>query len=131
MRKARGFTLIELMVVVMVVAILAAIAIPSYLEQSRKGRRADAMSAVAELQLRQERWRAEQPTYADGTELAPLPSLDDYTITVGNAPTATDYTITATRGGRQANDRCGNLSLSYSAGTGVPTWSGDADCNDP
>ncbi|WP_242104483.1 MULTISPECIES: type IV pilin protein [unclassified Lysobacter] len=130
-RRARGFTLIELMVVVMVVAILAAIAIPSYLEQSRKGRRSEAMSAVGELQLRQERWRAENPSYADSTELATMgaiPTLPYYTITAsGESETA--YTITATPTGKQTGDRCGNLVLSWTAGSGKPLWSGDADCN--
>ena len=130
-RRARGFTLIELMVVVMVVAILAAIAIPSYLEQSRKGRRSEAMSAVGELQLRQERWRAEHPSYADSTELATMgaiPTLPYYTITAsGESETA--YTITATPTGKQTGDRCGNLVLNWTAGNGKPLWSGDADCN--
>lgn len=127
--RARGFTLIELMVVVAVVAILAAIAIPNFLEQSRKGRRAEAMSIVGEIQLRQERWRAENPAYATTAQLGTIPTSPHYTITTsGN--TATAYTVTATRTGKQANDRCGNLVLNYSAGTGKPTWSGDADCND-
>ena len=120
------------MVVVMVIAILAAIAIPNYLEQSKKGRRSEAMSAVGELQLRQERWRAENPTYATSANLATLgavPTLPYYTITPGNAPTATAYTITATPTGKQTGDRCGNLVLNWSAGSGKPTWSGDADCN--
>ena len=139
-RRARGFTLIELMVVVMVVAILAAIAIPSYLEQAAKGRRADAMRGVGSMQLALERWRAECFTYADnagcrdpdgnGTDDIPYPSQsgDYYTFAISGA-NATAYTITATRtaGGKQANDRCGNLTATR-ANT-KPTWSGDADCN--
>lgn len=134
-RLARGFTLIELMVVVVVVAILAAIAIPNFLEQSRKGRRADAMRAVGEYQLAMERWRAENPSYANCSGVGcgsgtypPTPSADFYTITPGT-PTATSYSITAAPTGKQANDRCGNLVLTWSAGSGEPTWSGDADCN--
>lgn len=134
-RRARGFTLIELMVVVMVVAILAAIAIPSYLEQSRKGRRADAMRAVSEYQLAMERWRSENPCYgqsggscptftASGTYPA-APSSAYYTFTLGTA-TPTAYSVTATPTGRQAGDRCANLAASN---TSKPTWSGDADCN--
>jgi type IV pilus assembly protein PilE len=135
-RRAKGFTLIELMIVVGVIAILAAIAIPNFLEQSKKGRRAEAMSAVGELQLRQERWRAENPAYATQTQLGTMPDVDSYTIavTAPTNPTAvsarTQYTITATATGKQATDRCGNLTMSYDAGTGTPTWSGDADCND-
>ena len=127
-RPARGFTLIELMVVVAVVAILAAIAIPNFLEQSRKGRRSEAMSIMGELQLRQERWRAEHATYAATGNLGTIPTSDSYGFAVTNNGALT-YTITATRQGRQASDRCGNLVLAYNAGSGKPTWSGDADCN--
>jgi type IV pilus assembly protein PilE len=139
-RRARGFTLIELMVVVMVIAVLSAIAIPSYLEQSRKGRRADAMRAVSEYQLAMERWRSENPCYgqsggscptftASGTyPAAPTSDSGFYTFTLGTA-TPTAYSVTATPAGRQSGDRCGNLVLNWSAGSGKPTWSGDADCN--
>ena len=124
MRKQRGFTLIELMIVVGVIAILAAIAVPNYLEQSRKGRRAEAVRAIGEYQLLLERWRAENPTYGacptgvtcSGTRPS-LPTADNYTITESNV-TASSYTITATRAGKMANDpKCGNFVMTVSAGT--------------
>ena len=59
----KGFTLIELMVVITIIAIIAAIAIPSYVNQVRKSRRADATSTLGDAQLRQERWRAENPAF--------------------------------------------------------------------
>lgn len=136
--RQKGFTLIELMIVVMVIAILAAIAVPSYLEQSRKGRRADAVRAVGDLQLALERWRAENPSYANcgadctsGTYPS-IPTSPYYGIAISNE-TASTYTITATRSsGPQANDRCGNLVAAFDPVTGKPgkpTWSGDSDCN--
>jgi type IV pilus assembly protein PilE len=132
MRQHRGFTLIELMIVVGVIAVLAAIAIPNYLEQSRKGRRAEAARAVGEYQLAMERWRAENPSYADcspkpcGSGAYPAtPTSDNYTMTPGT-PTATAYSISAAPTGKQAGDRCGTLSATNLA---KPSWGGDADCN--
>jgi type IV pilus assembly protein PilE len=63
-RAARGFTLIELMVVVAIVAILATIALPSYQQSVRKSRRADAMLALQQIQIEQEKLRAECTSYA-------------------------------------------------------------------
>jgi len=67
--RAAGFTLIELMIAVVVVAILAAIAIPSYLDSVRKSRRSDAHTALTAVQQAQERWRANNPWYATNGQL--------------------------------------------------------------
>lgn len=134
--RISGFTLIELMIAAAVIAILAAIAIPSYLEQSRKGRRAEAVRAVGEYQLAMERWRSENPSYTStcsggcsGTYPA-APTADNYTMSVNataaSGTTPSGYTVSAAPAGKQANDRCGTLSASNTA---QPTWSGDADCN--
>ena len=138
-RRVRGFTLIELMIVVIVIAILAAIAIPSYLEQSRKGRRADAMRAVGEYQLAMERWRAENPTYADcpsgvtcsGTRPALPPTTEYYSFNNSlAAATAATYSIQAVPRGRQTGDRCANLGfIANNSSYPKPLWSGEADCN--
>lgn len=148
MRAARrpfGFTLIELMIVVAVVAILAMIALPMYAEQVRKGKRAEALQALGDLQLRQESWRADHPSYGntDGAD-ADAGNLFGSTAAVGtyngglkyytvssltaNA-SGTGYTLTATRKGDLANDpKCGNFTLTMNAGVltkGVS--SGDAN----
>ena len=63
MRGNQGFTLLELMFVVAIIAIIAAFALPSYTEYIRKGKRAEALSAISDIQLREERWRADNPLY--------------------------------------------------------------------
>jgi type IV pilus assembly protein PilE len=63
-RATGGFTLIELMAVVVIVAILVAIAYPSFMAQVRKSRRAEAVSTTAQIQQGQERFRANCPCYA-------------------------------------------------------------------
>src|SRR5688500_5524273 len=93
MRNPRpaGFTLLELMIVVAVIAVLAMIAFPSYTEQVRKGRRADAARAVGQLQLDLERWRAENPCYGQSA-VAPCPTFTA-SGTYPTAPTSSFYTI--------------------------------------
>jgi type IV pilus assembly protein PilE len=128
MRRNRGFTLIELMVVLAVIAIIAAIAVPAFTKQVQRSHRADAVRGVSDLQLRQERWRASNATYA--ADLATLlgsaatatnynSASDYYTFTT--APVAATpgsaYTVTATPKGVQASDaECNPMTLTVSNG---------------
>lgn len=120
MAKSRGFTLIEVMVVVAIVAILAAIAIPSYQEHLRKGRRAEAQAFLTQVAQRQQQYLMDARTYALGggaitaLNLTPPTSVSNfYTITVSpDAPTQPpSFTVFAApkAGTAQATD--GTLSI--------------------
>lgn len=117
-RGGGGFTLIELMVTVAVVAILAAIAYPSYQEQVRKSRRAQAKADLVELTHILERYRTVNNTYADADDSgaffdqSPRDRAPFYAIALSNDGAST-FTLTATpvAGGSQERDRCGALSI--------------------
>jgi type IV pilus assembly protein PilE len=64
MKKQLGFTLLELMIVVAVIAILAALALTSYRNQILKSKRAEGKQVISDLALRQEKWRLNNATYA-------------------------------------------------------------------
>jgi type IV pilus assembly protein PilE len=118
--STRGFTLIELMIVVAIVAIIAAVALPSYFGSIKKSRRADAITALNKIAQEQERWRANNSTYTNVLTGAGLnvanPSSGHYTLGVaGN--TATVYVATATAAGSQASDtKCTTLTLTMNVG---------------
>lgn len=116
-----GFTLIELMIVVAIVGILAAIAIPNYTDYVRKSRRSDAKSSILEVTQRLERFYTEKARYtASFTDIgypsAVLDSSQGYyrlSITAGATGIASSYTVTATAQGAQASDAgCGNFTYS-------------------
>jgi len=106
-KTSYGFTLIELMIVVVIIGVLAAIAMPAYTGYSQKARRSDAKHALLDMQLNQEKWRANHVTYSSSlTELgwAGGESLDKhYDLSVAS-PTTNEYTITADPKGLQLSD---------------------------
>jgi len=117
MRKAkvRGFTLIELMVVVAIVAILAAIAVTTYSTQVRKSRRADAMAKIQDTQLKLERWRVDHADYTGSGITIPTSSYYSFSITAA-AGTPNDYVVQAAPQLDQEKDSCGTLKITNAAG---------------
>jgi len=119
-----GFTLIEVMIVVVVIAILAAIALPNYTQYVRQGHRADAQADMLQFAQAMERCFTRHRTY-DADCLPETPQAARYTFSV-DPLTATTFTITATPDGSQIQDPCGVLTLNHRGGR--PPDSSDADC---
>jgi type IV pilus assembly protein PilE len=126
--RSQGFTLIELMIVVLIIAILAAIAMPSYQNYVMKSRRSDAKVALVAIQLAEEKWRANNTSYTSTLSNLGLTSSSPagyYTLSVA---LTNGYTITALATGVQASDtgcaqlilnQAGNKTANNSAGTAV------------
>ena len=101
-RNQSGFTLIELMVVVAIIGILAAIALPSYQEHQRRAKAVEATSILSEMRLRMEQFFQDNRTYVGGPCVAPIGSNTKFFDFGCGAVTATIYSLTAT--GKNAGD---------------------------
>ncbi|MGE8069082.1 type IV pilin protein [Pseudomonas sp. NPDC089569] len=113
-RSNRGFTLIEIMIVIAIIGIVMTIAAPSFTEYLNKGRRTEVAGLLSEQAQILERFYSQKNVYTGVEGLSA--GNDYYSIT----PTLTDQTfvLTAVRkaGTSMANDKCGDFTL---ANTGV------------
>ena len=132
MKTVKGFTLIEVMIVVAILGIISAIAIPSYSEYVRKGKRADAKVELLRISQLQESYFVQNLSYAKdlttgagglGLGATVKSEQEEYLITIasqdsGNgacdgttADSCTSYTLTAAPLGSQASDKCGKFTV--------------------
>jgi type IV pilus assembly protein PilE len=138
-RLVSGFTLIELMIVVAVIGILAAIAFPSYQESVAKSRRADGQRALMEAEQYMRRFFSARDTFTGVTLPAGLVTSPragsgaaayniqliegGVVVATTTALSTSAFTLRATRTGSMAADRCGDLSVTN---TGAKTISNNA-----
>lgn len=124
--SAHGFTLIETLAAMAIAAVLSGIAMPSFDAQLRKARRADALTAVAQIQGAQERLRGRSTRYGNLAEIgaAAVSAAGHYTLQI-TAFNADGYELLATATGTQARDadchvlraRAVGMNLVYESGT--------------
>ena len=133
-KKQSGFTLIELMIVVVIIGILAAIALPSYQQYVERTRRSLAQADLLELVQVMERRYSATFDYRDGGANPSLPFTTSprnaaeptaYNISFPATVTRSSFTIQAVPAALQSGDRCGTLTITNQ---GVRTATGGSDC---
>lgn len=137
-----GFTLVEVMVTVAIVAILASVALPSYQNYVRRGQLTEATNTLSDLRVRMEQFYQDNRTYPTGCVVAPtVPTATQIVVPAGqnfafgcSFPAADRYTITAAGSGpmlgfnyevNELNTRSSSIAASVSgwtAGTYPTCW---------
>jgi type IV pilus assembly protein PilE len=127
MNRQRGFTLIEMIVVMVIIGILTAIAVPSYTAYITRSNRTEARGQLLALSHWMEKWRTQNGRYDDPANannppptppITQSPATGTAKYTIGIAATPTTYTLTATPTGSMAGDACGNLTVDHTGARG-------------
>lgn len=150
-RRLRGFSILELLVVLVIVGILAAIALPSYRDSTLRTRRTVAKTVLANVAAREESWFTDRKSYtssfgADGLGLVTGNSVSSFSVDANGVPSVsasaalysislsttsaggivTAYTLIAAPQNAQLKDTCGSLALTQDGSKTAS--SGRSDC---
>lgn len=133
MRRARGFTLVELIVVIGIIALLAAIALPSYTKYTFRARRADGQQVLQNLSLAQERFYSTFNRYTDdltkfGYSGTAMSEGGNYAVTVTLTNAGQGYVATAAPHSGQSTDKCGSLTLTNAGAKGQTGDTSNGSC---
>lgn len=134
-KNSRGWTLAELLIVVALMGLLGALALPTYQQQQRQARRSDGQAALLQLQLDQARWRSTHDSHADNLSALGWTSdrspLGHYQITLTEA-SAEGYAAQAIALNNQAADRdCTPMRLSWQGSATAVFGAGEHLDSDP
>ena len=132
-RPQRGFTLVETMIVVAVIGILSSMAWPSFAAYVQRARRVDALVALMQVQLAQERYRANHRRYGDLADLGVRSSsgAGHYTLSIATAG-VDGYEVVASAVGSQIGDiACRSLRLGGNGADLVFASGADASASNP
>ncbi len=127
---AQGFTLIELMIAVAIVAILAAVAVPQYSQYVTRGRVPDATSALATKQVLIEQFFLDNRTYAGAPACNSDATTSKYFTFACGSANATGFTLTATGKGAMLGFNY-TVNQAGAKSTTVPSdsgWTGSSSC---